>query len=157
MNLSFFIARRYFFSKRKANFINIISILSMGGVAFITAALIIVLSIFNGLEELLRDLNNSFDPQLKVVAAEGKSFIRTDELIRKIEAVEGVDVVTEVIEDYAYVRYRDNNQVVMIKGVGDNFVKQNRIPEQNIVEGEFKLKEKNVPYAVIGRNVQYTL
>jgi lipoprotein-releasing system permease protein len=157
MNLPYFIARRYFFSKRKANFINIISLLSMGGVAFITAALIIVLSIFNGLEDLLRDLNNSFDPELKIVAAEGKSFEKTDELLKKIEAVEGVEVVTEVIEDYAYVRYRDANQVVTIKGVGDNFLQQNRIPEENIVEGELKLKEGAVPYAIIGRTVQYTL
>jgi lipoprotein-releasing system permease protein len=157
MNLSYFIARRYFFSKRKANFINIISILSMGGVAFITAALIIVLSIFNGLESLLRDLNNSFDPELKIVAALGKSFVRTDDLIKKIETIEGVDVVTEVIEDYAYVRYRDANQVVTLKGVGDNFIQQKRIPEENIVEGELKLKENGIPYALIGRGVQYTL
>lgn len=157
MNLPFFIARRYFFSRRKANFINIISILSMGGVAFITAALIIVLSIFNGLESLLRDLNNSFDPELKITAVEGKSFLRSDDLIKKIEAVEGVEVVTEVIEDYAYVRYRDANQVVTLKGVSDNFLKQNRIPQENIVEGELKLKEDGIPYALIGRGVQYTL
>lgn len=157
MNLPYFIAKRYFFSKRKANFINIISVLSMGGVAFVTAALIIVLSIFNGLESLLRDLNNSFDPELKISAREGKSFERSDELILKIEAIEGVEVVTEVIEDYAYVRYREAPLVVTIKGVGDNFVKQNRIPDENIVEGEFKLKEDGVPYAVMGRAVQYTL
>jgi lipoprotein-releasing system permease protein len=157
MNLPFFIAKRYFFSRRKANFINIISILSMGGVAFVTAALIIVLSIFNGLESLLHDLNNSFDPELKIVAVEGKSFLRSDSLIKKIEAIEGVEVVTEVIEDYAYVRYRDENQVVTLKGVSDNFLKQNRIPAANIVEGELKLKEDGIPYALIGRGVQYTL
>ena len=74
LNLSYFIARRYLFSKRKTNFINIISILSMGGVAFITAALIIVSSVFNGLEDLLRSLNNSFDPEIKIQASKGKSF-----------------------------------------------------------------------------------
>jgi lipoprotein-releasing system permease protein len=157
LNLPFFIARRYLFSKRKTNFINIISILSMGGVAFVTAALVIVLSIFNGLEDLLRTLNNSFDPEIKIVAAQGKSFERSEELIRKVKAIPGVQVVTEVIEDNAYVRYGEAEQFVTMKGVSDSFIEQNRIPEENIVEGELKLKEGNVNFAIVGRGVQYTL
>ena len=157
MNLPFFIARRYLLSKRKANFINIISILSIGGIAFSTAALIIVLSVFNGLEDLLRSLNNSFDPEIKIEAAEGKSFEATPDLINKIRSIEGVAIVTEVIEDYAYLRYRDANQVVIVKGVSDNFLDQNRIPEENIVEGELKLKDGPVNYAIIGRGIQYSL
>ena len=157
MNLPFFIARRYLLSKRKANFINIIAILSIGGIAFSTAALIIVLSVFNGLEELLRSLNNSFDPEIKIEAREGKSFESSPELINKIKSLEGVEVVTEVIEDYAYLRYRDANQVVIIKGVSDSFLEQNRIPEENIVEGELKLKDGLVNYAIIGRGIQYSL
>jgi lipoprotein-releasing system permease protein len=157
LNLPFFIARRYLISKRKANFINIIAILSIGGIAFSTAALIIVLSVFNGLEDLLRSLNNSFDPEIKVEARAGKSFESSPELIRKIKAIEGVDLVTEVIEDYAYLRYRDFNQVVIIKGVSDNFLDQNRIPAENIVEGELNLKDGPINYAIIGRGIQYTL
>lgn len=157
MNLPFFIARRYLLSKRKANFINIIAILSIGGIAFSTGALIIVLSVFNGLEELLRSLNNSFDPEIKIEAREGKSFESSPELINKIRSVSGVEVVTEVIQDYAYLRYRDANQVVIIKGVSDNFLEQDRIPEQNIVEGELKLKDGPVNYAIIGRGIQYSL
>ena len=84
MNLPYFIARRYFLSRRKKNFINIISLLSMAGVAIATAALIIVLSVFNGLEVLLSSLYTSFDPELKIEAAKGKSFEVTDELIRAI-------------------------------------------------------------------------
>ncbi len=129
----------------------------MSGIAILTATLIIVLSVFNGLEELLHSLNNSFDPEVKVQAREGKSFPVTDDLLKKIEAVQGVEVVTEVIEDYAYVRYRDANQTIMMKGVGDNFLEQNRIPEENIVEGELKLRENGVHYAIVGRGVQYTL
>lgn len=157
MNLPFFIARRYLLSKRKANFINIISILSIGGIAFSTAALIIVLSVFNGLEDLLRSLNNSFDPEIRIEPATGKTFESSPALIELLEGVEGVDVVTEVIEDYAYVRYRDANQVVIIKGVSDSFLAQNRIPEENIVEGELKLKEGPVNFAIIGRGIQYSL
>ncbi|HEU5147507.1 MAG TPA: FtsX-like permease family protein [Chryseosolibacter sp.] len=157
MSLSFFIARRYLLSKRKANFINIISILSIAGIAFSTAALIIVLSVFNGLEDLLRSLNNSFDPEIKIEAREGKSFESSSELIEKIKSVGGVQVVTEVIQDYAYLRYRDANQVVIIKGVSDNFLEQDRIPEENIVEGELKLKDGPINYAIIGRGIQYSL
>ena len=144
-------------SKRKANFINIISILSISGIAFSTAALIIVLSVFNGLEDLLRSLNNAFDPEIKIEATKGKSFKTTPGLLNKIKSVKGVAVVTEVIEDYAYLRYRDQNQVVIIKGVSDNFLDQNRIPEENIVEGELKLKDGPVNYAIIGRGIQYAL
>lgn len=156
MNVPFFIARRYLFSKRKKNFINIISILSLVGVAFSTAALIIVLSVFNGLEDLLRSLNDSFDPEIKVEAAEGKSFLLEDETLKKIQNINGVEIVTEVIEDYAYVRYRDANQVVTLKGVSDNFLDQHRI-DKKIVDGKLQLKDGDINYAIIGRGVQYAL
>ncbi len=157
MSFPFFIARRYLVSKRKTNFINIIAILAIGGIAFSTAALIIVLSIFNGLEDLLQSLNNSFDPEIKIEAREGKSFESSPELIAKIESVGGVEVVTEVIEDYAYLRYRDENAVVTIKGVSDSFLDQNRIPAENIVEGELKLTDGPINYAMVGRGIQYSL
>lgn len=157
MNLPFFIARRYLFSKRKKNFINIISILSVAGVAFTTAALIIVLSVFNGLEDLLRSLNSSFDPEIKIQASRGKSFEVSDSLLSVVKGVDGVEYVTEVIEDFAYVRYREANQVVTLKGVSDNFIEQQRIPEANLVEGNLKLHEAGINYAILGRGVQYTL
>lgn len=156
MNLPFFIAKRYLFSKRKRNFINIISGLTLVLVASCTAALIMVLSVFNGLEDLLRSLNQSFDPQLKIEATLGKSFEVNEALLTSIKKVEGVEVVTEVIEDYAYARYREANQVITLKGVSDNFLKQHRIDE-NIVEGELKLKEGETSYAIIGRGIQYSL
>lgn len=156
MNLSFFIARRYLLSKRKKNFINVISILSLIGVAFSTAALIIVLSVFNGLDDLLHSLNNSFDPSIKIEAAKGKSFEVNDTLLKNIQQVMGVEVVTEVIEDYAYVRYRDANQIVTLKGVSDNFVDQHRIDEK-IIDGKLQLRKGDVQYAIVGRGVQYAL
>ena len=156
MNLPLFIARRYFASKRKQNFINIISILSMVGVAFSTAALIIVLSVFNGLEGLLRSLYTSFDPELKIEATQGKSFEVSDSLLSRIKNVEGVEVVTEIIEDYAYVRYRDADIVATIKGVSDNFIDQHRLDER-IVQGELKLHKGDIDFAIIGRGIQYAL
>jgi lipoprotein-releasing system permease protein len=157
LRVSLFIAKRYLFSTRKKNFINFISGLSVVVVAFITAALVIFLSIFNGLEDLLRSINNSFDPQIKIEAVEGKSFTVTKDFIKRVEAVEGVEFVTEVIEDYAYARYRDANQIVMVKGVSDNFIDQNRIPEENIIDGDFKLRDKNLNYAVVGEGIDRTL
>jgi lipoprotein-releasing system permease protein len=156
LNLPFFIAKRYLFSKRKRNFINIISGLTLILVSSCTAALIIVLSVFNGLEDLLRSLNQSFDPQLKIEATLGKSFEMNDVLLTKIKSIEGVEIVTEVIEDYAYARYREANQVITLKGVSDNFLDQHRI-DDNIVDGTLKLKSGETPYAIVGRGVQYSL
>lgn len=156
MNLTLFIARRYFLSRRKKNFINVIAILSMLGVAFATAALIIVLSVFNGLEVLLRSLYTSFDPELKIEAVQGKTFAVTEDWIGKIRATPGVVTVTEVIEDYAYVRYRDAAMVVTVKGVSENFISQQRL-DNHLVEGELVLSRDSIPFAILGRGVRYTL
>ncbi len=156
MNLSFFIAKRYLLAKRKRNFINIISVISMVGVAFATAALIIVLSVFNGLEQLLRSLNTAFDPELKIEAVKGKSFEITPALKKKIESVKGVRIVTDVIEDYAYLRYRDADMVVTIKGLSNNFVDHHRL-DDHISEGRLRLHENGINYAVVGSGVQYLL
>lgn len=156
MNLPLFIARRYFLTKRKTNFINIISILSMIGVAFSTAALVIVLSVFNGLEGLLRSLNNSFDPEIKIEVVKGKSFEVDDAFLNRIKSIQNVEVVTEVIEDYAYLRYRDAEMAVTMKGVSNNFIDQHRL-DNSIVEGELKLHDSLGSYAIIGRGVRYAL
>jgi lipoprotein-releasing system permease protein len=156
MNLSFFIARRYFISRRKKNFIQIISGLSMLGVAFATAALIIVLSVFNGLEVLLRSLYTSFDPELKIEVARGKTFTVTDAFLDSVRSVDGVLTVTEVIEDYAYVRYRDAAMVVTVKGVSETFLNQHRL-DDHLVEGELRLMRDSIPFAILGRGVRYTL
>jgi lipoprotein-releasing system permease protein len=157
LNLSLFIARRYLLSKRKKNFINLISLIAAFLVAIITAAIIIVLSIFNGLGDLIRGLNNSFDPEIKIVAVKGKSFEVNLDLITKIKAIEGVDLVTEVIEDFAYVEFNNASQVVIMKGVSQNFVDENRIPSNNMIYGKMILKEGNTQYAVVGYGVKYTL
>ncbi len=128
----------------------------MIGIAFSTAALIIVLSVFNGLEGLLRSLYSSFDPEIKIELKKGKSFEVTPEFISKVQAIDGVRIVTEVIEDYAYVRYRDADMVVTMKGVSDNFLDQHRL-DDHLADGRLVLKEKNIDYAIIGRGVQYAL
>lgn len=128
----------------------------MIGIAFSTAALIIVLSVFNGLEGLLRSLYSSFDPEIKIELEKGKSFEVTPEFVAKLKAIEGVGVVTEVIEDYVYVRYREADIVVTMKGVSDNFLDQHRL-DNHLSDGRLVLKENGIDYAIIGRGVQYAL
>ena len=126
-------------------------------VAVCTAALIIVLSVFNGLRDLIGSLYSSFDPQIKVQYVKGKSFELTDDLLQEIKATEGVAIMTEVIEDYAYIRYRKAEMVAIIKGVSENFLDQGRFEPHTIIRGELKLKESNVNYAIIGQGIYYAL
>jgi lipoprotein-releasing system permease protein len=128
----------------------------MLGIAITTAALVIVLSVFNGLEDLLRSLYTSFDPEIKIESVKGKSFHLTDSLISKVKSTPGVAIVTEVIEDYAYVRYRDADIVVTIKGVSDNFIDQHRL-DNHLDEGKLALHDKGINYAIIGRGIKYAL
>lgn len=130
-----------------------ISIISVVSVAIITAAIIIVLSIFNGLGDLLRTINDSFDPEIKIEATKGKSFPVDEAFLKNIKSVPGVELVTEVIEDYAFARYNQANQPVTIKGVSDNFITQQRIPADKIIDGELKLHDHNIDYALIGYGI----
>jgi lipoprotein-releasing system permease protein len=153
---SFFIARRYLVSKRKTNFISVISWLAVTAVAIITASLIVVMSVFNGIEDLLFSLNSSFDAPLLIKPAKGKSFVVTDTLLKKINETKGVAAVTEVIEDYAYLRYRQANQVVTIKGVSENFLQHGRL-KGTLVEGKLKLQDGETNFALIGNGIAYSL
>ena len=121
-----------------------------------TMSLIIVLSVFNGLEGLLRSTYGSFDPEIIVSVTRGKSFIYTDDLKEKIEGMEAVDLIAEVIEDNVLIKYKNAQRVVRMKGVSDSFVDQERL-QNSLVYGELKLSEKDLNYAIIGRGVQYDL
>jgi lipoprotein-releasing system permease protein len=151
-----FIARRYFLSRRKQSFINYISLLSMAVLAICTAALIVVLSVFNGLGDLLRSVNSAFDPELRIEAAKRKTFEATDKIISDIKSVEGVDILSEVIEDYAYVRYLDLDMPVIIRGISDNFIDQKRL-DNNMVGGDLALHRDSIPFAIVGEGVKRNL
>ena len=156
MNVPFLIAKRYFFSRQKRNIISIISNIAMIGVAVGTAALIIVLSVFNGLEDLIREIYSSFDPDLKITAMQGKSFETDTEFMNRIRETPGVAVVSEVIEDNALLRYNERQMVVKVKGVSENFFEQNKI-DSSVVEGRSELIYNNAYHALVGRGVQYQL
>ncbi len=133
-----------------------ISIISMFGVAVGTMALVIVLSVFNGLEDLIRSLNKSFDPELKVEVVRGKSFELSSEFLDGIKSIEGVEIVTQVVEDNVGAMYKNDEMVVKLKGVEENFIDHHRI-DKNIVQGKLVLKENGVNYAIIARGVQSAL
>lgn len=128
----------------------------MFGVAIGTMSLVIVLSVFNGLEDLIRGLNKNFDPELKVEASKGKSFELTTKFLNGIKSIEGVEIVTQVVEDNAYAKYKNDEMVVKLKGVEKNFIDHHRI-DRNIIQGRFVLEEDGVNYAIIARGVQTAL
>ncbi len=125
-------------------------------VGMATMALVVILSVFNGLEGLLRDLYGSFDPDIKIAAANGKSFALTDSLLTRIEKQNGVVAVVQVIEDNAYLKYDNAEMVGVIKGVSDNYLQVNKLANK-ITEGELKLWNGSIPMAVVGQGVQYSL
>ncbi|WP_297336639.1 FtsX-like permease family protein [Algoriphagus sp.] len=156
MNLSYFIAARYFRSKKKRNFIAVLSTISMVGVAVGTMALVIVMSVFNGLEDLIRGIFASFDAELKIEASVGKSFVVDQEWLAGIRQMEGVAVLTEVIEDHALLDYRGNQMVGTIKGVSDNFLDQDRF-SKGYFWGDTTLGTAKRPAAILGRGVAFFL
>lgn len=152
MNLSLLIAKRYFFSRKKKSFINFISFMSMLGIGIGTMATIAVLSVFNGLEDLNRSIFKSFDPDIKISAIEGKVFAIEKDKLTKLKRVQGIDYVTEVIQDNALVMYEEGKMVVTLKGVDSTFQKNSRL-KGSLVEGSFLLRKDDIDYAFIGGNV----
>jgi lipoprotein-releasing system permease protein len=128
----------------------------MIGVAVGTMALVIVLSVFNGLEDLIKGLYASFDAELKIEASQGKSFVVEEDWLDTLRNFPGVGVLTEVIEDNALLRYRDNQIVARIKGVSENFLDQDRF-SKGFFSGEMSLGTASQPKAILGRGVGYFL
>lgn len=156
MNVPLLIARRYFRSKNKRNIITIISNISMIGVAIGTMALIIVLSVFNGLEDLVRTLYGKSDPNLVISATKGKAFDVDRTFLMKLENTPGVALLTEVIEDNALLQYHDRQMVVKMRGLSDNYFGQSQI-DTNIREGDHRLRRDSLELALVGAGVQHEL
>ncbi len=125
-------------------------------VAIGTMALIIVLSVFNGLEGLLRSLYGSVDPNIIVQPTVGKSFDYDSVTSDSIKSIPGIISITEVLEHNALLRYDQAQRVAKVKGVSENFVKEKRL-DDFMVYGDMKLTEKNIPYAIVGQGVRYDL
>ncbi len=150
MNFPFFIARRYLFSKKSTHAINVISGISVVGVAIATMALVVTLSVFNGFHDLVASFFTSFDPQLKITPVEGKSVAADDPVLTQIRQLPQIEVATECVEDQALAIYKSRQMMVMIKGVDDNFDQLTHIKEILIGEGDFCLHAADMDYGILG-------
>lgn len=157
MNFPFFIARRYLFSKKSTNAINIISGISMVGVAVATMALVIVLSVFNGFHDLVASFFTNFDPQIEVVPTRGKSAPADDPALTTIKAMPEVLVATECVTDQALAYYNGRQAMVNVMGVDDNFAQLTHINSILYGQGEFCLQAANLQYGVPGIRLAQTL
>ncbi len=157
MNFPFYIARRYLFSKKSTNAINIISTISAIGVAVATMALVVTLSVFNGFHDLVATFFTAFDPQLKVVPVEGKTAPADDPVLTRLKELPQVDIATECVEDNALVIYGDKQAMVTLKGVEDNFAELTHITDIVYGDGEFELQAANLQYGTMGIRLASTL
>ena len=153
MNFPFYIARRYLFSKKSTNAINIISGISVLGVAVATMALVVTLSVFNGFSDLVASFFTDFDPQLKIVPVEGKTAPADDPVLSEIKAMPEIYVATECVEDQALAVYNGRQAMVIIKGVEDNFDSLTHIREKLDGDGTFELHAADIQYGILGRQV----
>lgn len=150
MNLPFYIARRYLFSKKKHNAINIISGISVCGVALATLALVCTLSVFNGFQDMVAGFFTAFDPELKITAHQGKVFDPQEAVIRQVRQLPEIDVWTETLEESAMVQYKDRQAMAVIKGVEDNFEQLTSIDSLLYGTGKFVLNDSVVDYGILG-------
>jgi lipoprotein-releasing system permease protein len=156
LNFPFYIARRYLVAKKSHNAINIISLISVMGVTVGTMALIVVLSVFNGFDNLVRSLINSFNPDLKIVLAEGKAFLPDTAKLDAIKQVPGVFDYTLALEDNALLRYDEQQTSAVVKGVDSRYSSITGI-DSMIVEGIYRLRQGFESFAIIGRGIRIYL
>ena len=158
MNLSFNIAKRYIFSKKSTNAINVISGISVFGIAIGTSVMILLFSVFNGLEDLLTGFFNTYNPDAKVVPFSGKTFLQDSIDIAQIESLEGVDFISKTLQEVAFFEYGSGGDQTfgIVKGVDKNFAKVNRI-DSIIREGEYTLKINDKEMAVLGAGIRRKL
>ena len=156
MNLPTQIARRYLFS-RKMSLVNVISFIAVFGVAGMSAALVVILSVFNGFDSLISSMVNQFDPDLKIAAAKGKTFKIDEDICRKISDIEGVTAMSYTVEETALFQYDNYQYIATLKGVDNNYALVSDIPA-NIIIGEYMLQDATgVPFAVLGADIAANL
>lgn len=155
-NLPFFIARRYLFAKKSHNVINIISAISVAGMAIGTAALVIILSVYNGFDSLVKDSLSDVNPDILITPAKGKTFIPEGEAFDWAYEQEEISSMYSVLEDNVYLSYSGRNGVAIAKGVDS--VYETEAPIINtITEGEFSLHKQDIPLAVVGSSLAYQM
>ena len=153
MNVSFYIAKRYLLSKKSHSAINIISGVSVCGVAIATAALVCILSVFNGFQDMVAGLFTAMDPQLKVVPAEGKFMMADAKGLEALRDDPDVAVLTETLEDQALLMINNRQVMAMVKGVEDSFEDLTEIDRILVGDGVFELHADVIDYGILGSNL----
>lgn len=144
-----FVARRYLFSKKEHNIINVISGVSAVGIMVSTAALVVVLSVFNGMSEIIGGWFNQLHSDFEITAAEGKSF-RVDSFpLSQVEKMPGVAHVYPIVCDLALVSYESRQELLYLKGVPDGYFSRKGL-DRMLVDGEASMQRNNIPCAVLG-------
>ncbi|MDH6354948.1 lipoprotein-releasing system permease protein [Dysgonomonas sp. PH5-45] len=149
MNLPFYIAQRYLFSKKSHNAVNVISLISVCGIAVATMAMVCALSVFNGFKDLNMNSFSSIDPDLRITAVKGKVFDPNTKNIQAIRNIPEVTAVCQSIEENALVRFEDRQVLATVKGIDSSFIKTIN-PQKLLLEGKFSVKEGDTFYSVIG-------
>lgn len=150
MNFPFFIARRYLFSRKRVGAINVISGISVGGVALATMAMVCVLSGFNGFRDLIGSLFTTFDPQLEVVPAQGKSAAADDPALEGIRRHPAVEAVSACYEDHALILFKGRPTVITLKGVDEAFRRTSQIDSILYGDGTYRLESAGINYGIPG-------
>ena len=153
MNTALYIARRYLFAKKSTNAINIISTISVLGVFVGSAALIIILSVFNGFEEVVLKMFNTITPELVIAPAKGKTFNPDTLYFKQLKTNKDIYSYTEVLSENALLRYRDKQSVGLVKGVSTAYLK-NKSLDSITIQGKFVIQNSSGPNAVIGSAIQ---
>ena len=156
MNLPIFIAKRYLFSKKSHNAINVISLVSVCGIAVATMAMVTALSVFNGFGSLVETTFSAFDPELKITAAKGKVFDYNTATFNEALRDTDIDFISESLEDNVLLRFNNRQVPVILKGVSEDFKYMTQM-DKLIIDGAFRLREDVVDYATVGSGLAYTL
>lgn len=156
MNLSLKIARRYLFAKKSTNAINIITGIAVFGIAVGSAALVLVLSVFNGFEDLISGMYSNFNPDVKVLPAKGKTFAVDSVLLSDLYEIDGIAFISQTLEETAFFDYKESQDFGTVKGV-DAFYKNVTGLDSTVREGQYKLEEGDKAYAVLGLGMRNKL
>lgn len=156
MKLALHIAFRYLFAKKSYHAINVISAISVAGVMITTMSLVVVLSVFNGFDDLIKNLYNAFDPDLKITLAEGKNFIPGGSVMQQLYADPAVEAVSLTLQEQVLIRHQEHQDIPLLKGVDDRYEEVTGL-ERFIMDGSYLLQKDSIPYALMGQTTAINL
>lgn len=156
MNLAFFIARRYLFARKSTSAINLISLISIAGIFIGTAALIIILSVFNGFKGIALSMYNSFSPDLKIEATSGKGFVPPLGALTMLKSTPGISSVIQSLEEKALLVYHNRQYIATFRGLDSGYQKLH-VLDTMIIDGRLRLEGGTLDYGVLGAGIQYRL